>query len=209
MHMAPSMKIYNRDIFEAQFLPGMCGRNVDEVKHGEWESLLCRLSLERKWSPATFNRRRALVMSFYNWCIHQSLARENPIQKIRKRREPENEPRFLTAPQMQSFLEVCEKNEYAACFYLLANTGMRISEALGLRWSDVDLNGGWIRIGRIFCRATNRIEERTKGGHTRIIGLNRALRDVLLRERQRAGERIRKTSSSRWGRKRKVPQGGS
>ena len=124
-------------------------------------------------------------MSFYNWCIDKKLTPKNPLAGIKKRRESEKEPRFLSTSQMQNFLEICEKDEFATCFYILANTGMRVSEALGLRWCDVDLNGGWIRIGRIFCKATKQVEERTKGGNARMIGLNEALRRILLRERLR------------------------
>lgn len=124
-------------------------------------------------------------MSFYNWGILQGISKDNPFARIRRRREQELQPRFLTASQMQIFLEVCDRGRFATCFYVLANTGMRISEALGLRWCDVDLQGGWIRIGRIFCRATKQAQERTKGGRSRTIGLNNALRETLLRDRRR------------------------
>jgi len=185
IHMSPSMRVCNREIFAAQVLPTMGERDLRDIKADEWESFLAKLALDREWAAATFNRRRALIMSFYNWCMEKGLVPENPMRRIKKRREAEKEPRFFTTSQLKNILEVCESATYATCFYILANTGMRISEALGLRWCDVDLSGGWIRIGRIFCRATMQIEERTKGGHSRIIGLNGALREVLLRERQR------------------------
>lgn len=185
IYMAPSMRICNREIFAAQFMPPMGTRDMAEIKADEWETLLATLAIERKWAAATFNRRRALLMSFYNWCVDKEITPQNPLKRIRKRREAEKQPRFLNANELQMFLEVCEVAPHAICFYILANTGMRVSEALGLRWCDVDLGGGWIRIGRIFCKATGRIEERTKGGQTRMIGMNAALKELLLMERQR------------------------
>lgn len=185
IHMAPSMRSDNREIFETQFIPRIGSRDLRELNHSDLEQLLLNLMKEREWAAATFNRRRALLMSFYNWCVDKGITPENPMKRIKKRREDKKEPRFLTHNQMQSFLEACDADDYAICFYVLANTGMRISEALGLRWCDVDLNGGWIRIGRIFCKTTKQAEERTKSGNTRMIGLNEALRQVLLRERLR------------------------
>jgi integrase len=163
----------------------MGARDITDIKPDEWEAHLATLARERQWAAATFNRRRALLMSFYNWCVDKEITPHNPIKRIRKRRETEKEPRFLTATELQMFLEVCEVAPHAICFYILANTGMRVSEALGLRWCDVDLSGGGIRIGRIFCKATGCIEERTKGGNVRMIGLNAALKELLLGERQR------------------------
>lgn len=185
VHMAPSMQKFDRDIFERQFFPFVGKRDINEIRRADWESVFQKLGEERNWSSSTFNRRRSLLMSFYNWCILQNIARANPFTKIRRRKERELQPRFLTATQMQAFLEVCDRGKHSVCFYILANTGMRISEALGLRWCDVDLHGGWIRIGRIFCRATRQAEERTKGGRSRTIGLNSALCEVLTQERQR------------------------
>ncbi len=38
--------------------------------------------------------------------------------------------------------------QWAALWTFLANTGLRIGEALGLRWADVDLASGWFRVAR-------------------------------------------------------------
>ena len=137
------MRICNREIFAAQFIPAKGLRDLRDIKTDEWESYLSNLALDRNWAPATFNRRRALLMSFYNWCMEKGLVPDNPLKRVRKRREAQKEPRFLSSAQLQCFLEVCEASPYATCFYILANTGMRISEALGLRWCDVDLMWRW------------------------------------------------------------------
>jgi integrase len=47
-----------------------------------------------------------------------------------------------TADQLRSFLEGTRGNRYWAAYLLLATTGLRRSEALGLRWSDLDLDAG-------------------------------------------------------------------
>jgi integrase len=47
-----------------------------------------------------------------------------------------------TADQLRSFLEGTRGNRYWAAYLLLATTGLRRGEALGLRWSDLDLDAG-------------------------------------------------------------------
>jgi integrase len=47
-----------------------------------------------------------------------------------------------TADQLRSFLEGTRGSRYWAAYLLLATTGLRRGEALGLRWSDLDLDAG-------------------------------------------------------------------
>jgi len=46
-----------------------------------------------------------------------------------------------TADQLRSFLEGTRGSRYWAAYLLLATTGLRRGEALGLRWADLDLDG--------------------------------------------------------------------
>jgi len=50
--------------------------------------------------------------------------------------------------QLRTFLDSIDHDRLRGCWWLLANTGMRRGEALGLRWSDVDLEAGTLRITR-------------------------------------------------------------
>ena len=53
-----------------------------------------------------------------------------------------------TATQLRTFLESIQHDRLAGCWWLLATTGMRRGEALGLRWADIDLDRKTIRITR-------------------------------------------------------------
>jgi integrase len=52
------------------------------------------------------------------------------------------------AAEMRTFLIAVQGDRHEAAYRLIATTGMRRGEALGLRWSDVDLNAGRIAIKR-------------------------------------------------------------
>jgi integrase len=47
-----------------------------------------------------------------------------------------------TAEQLRTFLEGARGSRHWTAYLLLATTGLRRGEALGLRWSDLDLDGG-------------------------------------------------------------------
>jgi integrase len=47
-----------------------------------------------------------------------------------------------TAEQLRTFLEATRGSRYSAAYLLLATTGLRRGEALGLRWQDLDLDAG-------------------------------------------------------------------
>jgi hypothetical protein len=53
-----------------------------------------------------------------------------------------------SAEQVRTFLEYTADHRLHAAFVLLATTGMRRGEALGLRWSDLDLTAGRLSITR-------------------------------------------------------------
>jgi integrase len=72
-------------------------------------------------------------------------------------------------------------------FLLLARTGLRISEALGLKWTDFDLNERSIEISRGLYR--NRIST-PKNGKTRIVDMSKQLAETL---------KIHETNSKRKG----------
>ncbi len=50
--------------------------------------------------------------------------------------------------QLHTFLDSVDKDRLRVCWWLLATTGMRRGEVLGLRWADVDLDAGTLRVVR-------------------------------------------------------------
>lgn len=64
------------------------------------------------------------------------------LPKIVKKQQP-----WFTAEQMKNIVEHSD-GQYKLLFYLLAETGMRIGEALGLQWQDIDFKNQSINIQR-------------------------------------------------------------
>ena len=59
------------------------------------------------------------------------------------------EPAAWTAEQVSTFLQRTEGERLQGLWIVTASTGMRRSEALGLRWADVDLDEGSVSVRRV------------------------------------------------------------
>ena len=65
--------------------------------------------------------------------------------------KPEIKP--LDAQQIKVLLKVAEDTDLYALWVLMATTGVRVGEALGLRWDDLNLDARTLRINRTIYRA--------------------------------------------------------
>jgi len=61
---------------------------------------------------------------------------------------PKVEPQAWNAQQLQAFLQAAAGHRLFPAFWMLAATGMRRSELLGLRWDDVDFKTSRVSVNR-------------------------------------------------------------
>jgi integrase len=92
-------------------------------------------------------------------CLHKAckdavrwgqLAR-NPLDAAdppRATADGSREMKTWTAEQLQAFLSAVSAERLSPLWHTIAMTGMRRGEALGLRWSDVDLEAGRLAVRR-------------------------------------------------------------
>jgi len=109
--------------------------------------LITRAALNQwaKLSMASRNRKIATLKSFFNWLYQENLIERNFSSLLICPKVPKKIPDFLSVDEIMSVvkiysnrellhLELCEKN----LFILLYGGGLRISEACGLKWKDID-----------------------------------------------------------------------
>ena len=103
----------------------------------------------------------------YNKAIDAELVLKNiPMQVntvVSKDGNPE-EPRVLTIEETDIFLEVAQGYRYFNTFSLALETGMRIGELLGLKWTDVDFENRTIYVNRTLVYVTCKDEQNPKYG---------------------------------------------
>jgi len=75
----------------------------------------------------------------------------NPLDAAdppRKKGDGSKEMRTWTKEQLKAFLDAVADERLSALWHTIAMTGMRRGEAIGLRWSDVDLENGRLSVRR-------------------------------------------------------------
>jgi len=95
--------------------------------------------------------------------MHKALARavrwdlipRNPADAVEAPKPSKKEMRPLSADEAKRLLEVASGDRLEALYVLAVHTGMRSGELLGLKWSDVDLDAGTIRVRRTLTRKDN------------------------------------------------------
>jgi integrase len=97
------------------------------------------------------------------------------------------------AEQLRAFLEHERADRLYALWVVLATTGMRRGEALGLGWDDIDLANRRVAIRRQTSAMSGTLYEGPpKGGRARVVALDDATLQVLHTHRARqAEERLR------------------
>jgi integrase len=80
--------------------------------------------------------------------VHLGLLDRNVIAAVDRPRAPRPQLTVWTVDQVRDFLSVASLHRLFAAFVLLATTGMRRSEVLGLQWSDVDFDDRSVSIVR-------------------------------------------------------------
>ena len=105
----------------------------------------------RETSGATINRELALLRTMLNKAVEWEYLEESSVnwKRVKKLNENSRE-RYLTPDEQGRLFEVLDEAGPALrSFVILAvNTGMRKGEILGLRWSNVNLEDGFICLER-------------------------------------------------------------
>ena len=103
-----------------------------------------------------------------------------------------------TAPQLRRFLDHAAGGGWEALFTLLATTGMRRSEAMGLWWSDIDWDNHRLSIVRTYLNVGGKpaVSEPKTGSSARSISLDTHTIEVLRNHRRQAVEQALATGAT-------------
>ena len=144
-------------------------------------------------APKTVRNIHQMICSAYNLAIEQCLVTKNPTQGCALPKVEHKEMKTLTSDQLSAFFQEAKDSGVYELYYLDLATGLRRGELLGLKWSDIDLEKGDLRVQRQIGRIDGKIIEmplKTKNAY-RTLPLSADAIDVLMQQR-------RKTGNSEW-----------
>jgi integrase/recombinase XerD len=141
-----TLESYARDLnLLAKYADESRGR-IDELDRAALDAFVRRL-MQSGLSPRSVSRTVAAVRGFYRFLALDRRIDDNPADQLRGPRAWPALPRFLSIEEVDRLIEQPDVSTAAgvrdrALIELLYATGMRVSELLSLRTSDIDLAGG-------------------------------------------------------------------
>jgi integrase len=99
---------------------------------------------ERNLSARTVRYTHSVLRSALEQAVKWGLLSRNPTKHVDLPRMERRELSVLSVEELGRFLEAAREDRWYALWELLAATGMRPAEALGLKWTDIE--GHRIRI---------------------------------------------------------------
>ena len=145
-----------RSIVKYHVLPTLGRKRVDELTVAEVDRLLAA-KMASGLSPSTVHRIRAVLSQCLDQGIRWGVTPRNVARLSRSPKLIRPEGRTLSPEQARGLLASLRGHRNEALYTLMLSTGMRRGEALGLKWEDVDLERGVVRIRRSLKREGGRI----------------------------------------------------
>ena len=103
---------------------------------------------ERGLSARTIEYTNAVLESAFRQAVRWRMLAEDPCAGVDLPRVKRKEMEALSVEECRRFLAVAEESEWYALFALALTTGMRPSEYLALKWSDIDWQRGAASVSR-------------------------------------------------------------
>lgn len=178
-----TIQSYHRDLkYFLKYLQETDKQDIVEVTEQDIHIYLENLKNNGK-SISTLSRTLASIRSFYQYLIQRGVIHENPARTIELPKMDKKTPQVLTEDQITCLLEQPNVNDIKgirdrAMLELLYATGIRVSELIGLKITDINLQQGYI-----ICRDSQK-ERTIPIGKSAITAINQYLiqvRHVLLR----------------------------
>lgn len=133
---------------------------------------------QRNVSHSTVRHYFVVLSCFFNWVVEEGFVEENPMAKIKVAKSKPKVVVPFSSEEISRMLEICDYDyEHNAKFLgsrnraiilVLLDTGIRLSELIGMKVGDINNDTGYIRV-------------LGKGGKERVVRMGKVARKALWR----------------------------
>jgi site-specific recombinase XerD len=131
-----------------------------------------------KAAPKTITLELSNLSHMLKMAVRWRYIEKNVVDNVEKPKLIRNPPQFLSQEEIRKLIGSAQGSHIFPLIVTAIHTGMRKSELLNLKWSDIDFAQGTITV-------QSKDDWHTKSYRSRTAQLTPFLRDVLLQERQR------------------------
>lgn len=148
-------------------------------------------------SPRSVQISVQVLKASTRWALETGLLGRDPLAGYRRPRATSKPMTSWSADEARAFLAHTRDDPQAAVWALLLTRGLRRGEVCGLRWEDIDLDAGFLRVNRTRVLVDGNVADslpKTAAGRRsvpldpKLVALLRAHRKAQTAERLRAGE---------------------
>lgn len=153
----------------------------------------------RALSDSTIRQVYTVLRAGLDGAVRDGLLARNPAAQVRRPGVERREARHLDAAAATAVLRAAEGSRYHPALALIAATGLRKGEALGLSWAWVDLDARTLKVTATLGRVNNQlvITEPKTARARRTIPLSAAAVDLLRKQKAaQAADRLR--AANQW-----------
>ncbi len=136
--------------------PRLGGVPLSRLTPKDMQALLA--DLERGGASARLRQLvHAVLHRAFRQAVEWGLVLRHPCAAVVRPRAPRRAMQVLTPEQARRFLDAARENRLHALYTVLVGTGLRLGEALGLTWPDVDLGRGTLTVRQQLCEVNGRL----------------------------------------------------
>jgi len=134
----------------AEFADAQALRHWRDLKPDQVQSLLADEHRVKRYSPSTLRGLASAWRSFFRFLARDGEVAANPAIGLRSPKVQRKLPQVLDADEMAVLVDVPggdpESVRDRALLELLYSSGLRVAELCGVRWRDLDVGDGMLRV---------------------------------------------------------------
>jgi len=206
-NLAPKTLATYRDVVRVHLTPTLGSLELVALRPTHIQSMYSRMLVSGRRDGRGGLAARSVVR--YHQILHAALHQavrwqllvRNPADAVEPPRAPRRELRATTGEQARAVMAAADATPYGSFVRLALLTGMRRGELLGLRWADVDFDGGALAVqqtaqriaglGIVFRQPKTRLSRRSVAISSDAVALLRRHRRQQVETRLLAGAAYR------------------
>lgn len=177
---------YKNDLYEFE---SIYEQDILKLKYQDINKYL-KYAYDKNYNRNTISRKISALKSFYNYYKKRGIITTSPLNNISYPKKALNLPKFLQYNELETLFEVPDINTSygqrdSLILELLYATGLRVSELVNIKLTDIDLNSCEIRV-------------LTKGNVERIVFFGEYAKDIMELYLRDGRERLLKGKTSNY-----------
>lgn len=155
VHMRPTTQDFVQTLYRVHIRPHWANTPLAAIRHDDLQRWLLQ-NVAPGRSPTTVKHVAKVAHQILNSAVRAGYISVNPAAGLKTPRPEHEEMRFLNTDEIKALATAIDER-YSAYVYLAAYTGLRIGEALALRWPRLDLFAGKLEVAETVSEVRGRL----------------------------------------------------